>query len=208
MNILDLCFPRNCPVCGGPSDREGRFVCSGCLDRLVMVPPDDGTAAALEFDGIARRLILDFKLRSRLYLKADLADFLEGAAIARYDVARVDAIVPMPLTLLHRFLRGYNQSRLLARELARRLGRTCLEGALKRKGSPRRQSGLDRKARLKNAIGTFSVPERAIPRVRSRTILLVDDIHTTGATLAAAAEALIAAGAKAVWPLALARRGL
>ncbi|MBO6066665.1 MAG: hypothetical protein J6P80_00725 [Kiritimatiellae bacterium] len=52
------------------------------------------------------------------------------------------------------------------------------------------------------------MPERAIPRVRSRTILLVDDIHTTGATLAAAAEALKSAGARDVWPLALARRGL
>lgn len=208
MNILDLCFPRNCPVCGGPSDREGRFVCSGCLDRIVSVPPGDGTAAALEFDGFARRLILDFKLHSRLYLKADLADFLEGAAIARYDVAKIDAVVPMPLTLLHRFLRGYNQSRLLARELALRLGRTCLEGALRRHGSPRRQSGLNREERLQNAIGTFAVPVRAVPWVRSRTILLVDDIHTTGATLAAASKALIDAGAKAVWPLALARRGL
>ena len=206
-SILDLFFPRECPVCGNPSDRPGRHVCSDCLNRFSTVPPDAGIAAALWFDGTARRLIHEFKFRSQLHLREDLVDFLEGAALVHYDVAKVDLVVPIPSVWFRCWLRGYNQSALLAKSLARRLKLPFDPRILRRKGLPRRQASLDSAGRAKNAKGTFKVPVRKSAAVKGKTILLVDDIRTTGATLLEARKTLLAAGAKSVLALALAKTG-
>lgn len=206
-SILDLFFPRECPVCGNLSDRPARHVCADCLNRFPMVPPDAGIPAALWFTGIARRLIHDFKFRARLHILPDLADMLEGAAIAHYDIAKIDMVVPMPCSLVHRLMRGYNQSALLAKDLARRLKRPLAGRVLRRKGFPKRQSSLDESARAENVKGTFKVPPRAASRIAGKTLLLVDDILTTGATFREARKTLLAAGAGGVLPLALATTG-
>ena len=144
-----------------------------------------------------------FKSHQGLWLRDDFTDWLEAAARARFDVAAIDAVLPMPVTLWHRLDRGYNQSAYLARELARRLDRRCEEGVLRRCGHPRRQAGLSEEERIENAKGTF-VARRA-ERVRGRTVLVVDDIMTTGATLSDCARSLKEAGAWRVWCLTVAR---
>ena len=206
-SILDLCFPRNCPVCRNPSDRPDRYICSDCLNRVPLLPPDCDCPAAMHFEVCARELILDFKFRQKLFLKEDLADFLEAAALAHYNVPSVDVVVPMPIPFWRRLLRGYNQSELLARSLARRIRRACRPDLLKRCGFPRQQALLDDEARRRNVKGTFRVPARKAGHLRSRTVLLVDDIRTTGATCEEAAKTLKAAGAAKVLILTLAQAG-
>ena len=98
---------------------------------------------------------------------------------------------------------GFNQCGYLAAELAKRIDRRCAARRLVRIGSPARQGGLDEDARRENVRGTFAAPDPA--GVCGRTVLLVDDIMTTGATFSEAAATLKAAGAARVWCLALAR---
>ncbi|MBR1922076.1 MAG: ComF family protein, partial [Kiritimatiellae bacterium] len=88
-------------------------------------------------------------------------------------------------------------------ELARRIDRRLAKGVVVRTGSPRRQSSLDEDARRENVKGTFAV--RRPELVRGRTLLVVDDILTTGATLGECAKTLAAAGAWRVWGATLAR---
>lgn len=206
-SILDLFFPRNCPVCRNPSDRPGRYICSDCLNRVPLLPPDDNLPAAMHFEGYGRKLILDFKFRQKLFLLEDLTDFLEAAALAHYNVPSVDVVVPMPVPFWRRLSRGYNQSGLLARALARRIDRACRPDLLARRGFPRQQAMLDYEARRENVKGTFRVPARKAGYLRSRTVLLVDDIRTTGATCDEAVSALKAAGAAKVLVLTLAQAG-
>jgi ComF family protein len=205
---LDLVWPRRCEVCGQPVDRESRYVCADCLNRVPFVRPEDGVyeikdaASAVRFECETRQMVLDYKFNRHLWLRDDFADWIEAAALARFDVAAVDLVVPMPTTVRHRLDRGYNPCDLLARELARRIRRACLR-VLARKGKFQRQGSLTEEERIENVKGTFAV--RRPELVRGRTVLVVDDIMTTGATLAECAKTLREAGASRVWSVTLAR---
>lgn len=207
--MLDLVWPRTCEVCGRPVDREGRYICSECLNRIPFIRPGDGVyeiedaASAVRFECETRRMILDYKFNRHLWLKADFADWMEAAACARFDLAAVDVVLPMPTTAYNRLDHGYNQCDFLAEDLARRIDRRSSRRVLARKGHPARQSGLDEEARRENVKGTFAV--RRPELVRGRTVLLVDDIMTTGATLAECGRELKASGAARVWSVTLAR---
>ena len=207
--VLDLLWPRNCEICGRPVDREARYICADCLNRIPFVRPEDGmyeiddAASAVRFECETREMINGYKFRSHIWLKNDFVDWMEAASRAKFDVAAIDAVVAIPTTLGHKLNRGYNQSAMMAEALAKRLERKFLARAVTRIGHPKRQSSLSEEERRENVKGTFAVREPSL--VRGRTILLVDDIMTTGATLSECAKTLKAAGAWRVWCLTLAR---
>lgn len=224
--LLDFIWPRTCEVCGRPADRPGRHVCSDCLNRLPFLPVDgccrccgraaeklsgeflcedcrarrpafDRAASAIQFDGDAREAVNAFKFRGHFWMRDDFADWLEAVVRTRFRVAEIDLVLPMPSTLWHRFDRGYSQCAYLAKALAERLGKPYDGGVLRRKGHPKRQGGLSEEERRENVVGTFAVRRPAA--VRGKTVLVVDDIMTTGSTLSACAGELKASGAVRVW---------
>ena len=162
-----------------------------------------GAASAVRFEGHARRMILDFKFNRHFWLRDDFTDWLEAAARASFDVAAVDAVVPMATTAWHRLDRGFGHTTCLARSLAARLDRRCLANALRRVGRFKRQGGLDEESRRTNVVGTIAVNRPEF--IRGRTVLVVDDIMTTGSTLAECVRVLKSAGAFRVWSLTLAK---
>ena len=230
--ILDFIWPRTCEACGRPVDRPGRHFCSDCLNRLPFTPTDgccrrcgraaekldgeylctdcranrpsfDRAASALQFDGPAREALNAFKFEFHLWLRDDLADWLEGMARAHFKVGEIDLVVPMPSTLWHRINRGYNQCAYLARALAKRLGKPYAPFVLRRKGNPKKQGMLTEEERRTNVIGTFGVLR---PRaIVGKTVMVVDDIMTTGSTLSECAAELKRSGAARVWCVTLAR---
>ncbi len=230
--ILDFIWPRSCEVCKQPVDRPGCYVCSDCLNRLPFAPTDgccrtcgraaeklsgeflcfdcqtnrpafDRVASALNYDLDARTILNDFKFKNHQWLRNDLVDWLEAVTRARFKVGEIDIVLPMPSTLLRRFDRGYNQCAVLGGALAKRLGKPYHERTLVRTGHPKKQGKLSEEERYKNAIGTFAV--RRPKLIRDKTVLVVDDILTTGATLSACAAELKTAGAARVWGVTVAR---
>jgi ComF family protein len=123
-----------------------------------------------------------------------------GAALPREE--RFDMVVPMPLHWVRRWRRGFNQSEVLAREVARRSGIKVVH-AVRRARSTAPQASLSRAGRRRNVRGAFAA-RRGVD-VRGLRILLVDDVLTTGATANACAGALKRAGARYVAVLAVAR---
>ena len=179
---------------------EGADVCETCRRR----PPGwDAGAAAVLYAGPARRVVLAFKHGDRLDMRDTLAEWMLPAGQPLLD--RADLIAPVPLHWRRMLRRRYNQSAELARALARRTGRALVVDLLRRARFTTPQEGLDRHARAANQSGAFAVAPRHAARVAGRSVLLVDDVLTTGATLSACAEALRAAGAARVDVLALAR---
>ena len=213
-------------------DRPSRHVCSDCINRIPFAPVDgccrrcgrdaagldgeflcedcrasrphfDRAASATRYDADARAIVNAFKFRDHLWLRDDLVDWLEGALRARFRVKEIDVVLPMPSTLFHRWNRGYNQCALLARPLARRIGKPYAGFVLRRKGRPRKQSGLDEEERRLNAVDTFAVMRPSA--VAGKTVLVVDDIMTTGATLSECAAELRRAGVDRVWCVTVSR---
>ena len=233
--LADLLWPRVCAArgCGGASDRPGRHLCSRCLavlpfhaahgccrvcgakvatdvrhdfvcEACAAQPPAFACArSALRYEEPADQLLQDFKYHRATWLLPDLADLLEGAVRAKLDFAAVDAVVPVPLHPHRLRERGFNQSGLLAEALARRLDRRFDGRSLVRVADTPHQARLDEAERRRNLRGAFAVPDGSF--VRGRTVLLVDDVMTTGATLSCAARALLDAGAARVWCATVAR---
>ncbi len=149
------------------------------------------------YEGTLRKLIHLLKYSGMRSLALPLGDFL-AAAMPRDRV--FDAVVPVPLHWRRWWQRGFNQSELLGKVIARRRGIPLLK-VLRRGAATRSQAGLSNAQRRENVAGAF----RARRRVAGLRILLVDDVMTTGATAAACARALNKAGARSVSVLTLAR---
>jgi ComF family protein len=148
------------------------------------------------YDGVVRELIHLYKYARIRTLVRPLGNLIYRAMPLD---ERFDAIVPVPMHWMRRWRRGFNQSDLLARTLARRTGLPVVK-ALSRSRATRAQAGLSHRARRANVSRAF----RARP-VEGKRILLIDDVMTTGSTAAACALALKKAGATRVTLLTVAR---
>lgn len=232
--VLDLCFPRLCPLCGEVSDRAERLICWHCFARLPLhtvedavcrccglapegkvdeaflcevcrlTPPQfDRARAAAPFRGGIRVMLHDFKYNHATWLRADLVDLLEGALRTYYDPTQIDLVLPVPLHASRQRKRSYNQAALLAASLARRLRLEMRADLVRRSWSTPTQTRLNARARRENVRGAFRLTQPEW--TRGRTLLVIDDVMTTGATLDAVARCLKAGGAWRVWALAAAR---
>lgn len=197
--LLDLLYP---PRCGG-CDAPGAWLCARCRASLAPAaaprPRHVRSLVALgRFAGPLRQAVHRLKYRREAVLAAPLGDAL-GRAIARGLALgwRADALVPVPLAPARRRDRGYDQSALLARAASRTCG-VPLRPWLCRARPTASQVGLGRAARAANVRGAFAASPAA------GSVVLVDDVATTGATLAECARALRAAGAREVRAVVLA----
>lgn len=169
-------------------------------------PPDyDRARAVARFEGLMRNLVHDFKFRDTHDARKLFGRWLSEAG--KELISDCDLIVPVPLARRRLISRRFNQSQLLAREIAERSGKPIETFALVRTRATKAQVGLTRLERRKNVAGAFAVPESGLGAIAGRRVLLVDDVVTTGATASAAARALKKAGAGQVDVLALALAG-
>lgn len=212
--LLDLLLPPACAAC----DARGAVVCDRCLaairpladprDRFVLADPSCYVGeqvilgmAAFAYEGPVRRALHRLKYAGARDVAAVLADRAQPVGAALFAITGPATLLPVPATPERERRRGYNQAELVARAVgaAARMPAACL---LARSRDTAAQHRLDRAARRSNLRGAIglrpgaSVPER---------VILVDDILTTGATLEACAEALLAAGAREAYAFAIAR---
>jgi ComF family protein len=183
-----------CPLCALPGDGGP---CASCRREA---PPLARTAAWGLYAGGLKTLLHAFKFRGWDLLAEPCGERLADAARDGVLARGADALVPVPSTRRRNRARGYDPAALLAESAGRRL-RLPVRGLLARTRETAPQSGLPAARRHANVEGAFA----ASPSVRGRTVVLVDDVATTGATLFSAARALAEAGAAEVRGLVLAR---
>ena len=197
--FLPVAAPQ-CLTCGHSLGDGG-----GCFNCAVRRPAYDRARALGAYEGVLRAAIHQFKYRDRPQLAAPLGSRLAAFAHANAPALnglRFDALLPVPIHAVRRRGRGYNQSERLARVVAGELGLTLLTNALVRTRATRPQVGLTAETRRTNLAGAFAV--RRSEAVLGKTLLLIDDVVTTGSSLHECALVLKAHGAKAVYALTLA----
>lgn len=222
---LDLLFPevRHCPFCwrainGAGTDglcyecsrkilklsrslpfcpRCGRFtaaaICPNCCDWSDEL---SGVISVVPYDGIFKEKIFDLKFNNKTELALPLGFLMAAKAKDRLIKGRKTIGMPIPLHPLRAEERGYNQSALLARIIMRELNLPYTEDVLIRQRYEKSQISLGRTERRINLRDSFIV--QAAGKIRQKTVILVDDVLTTGATMAEAAKVLAAAGAEDV----------
>ncbi|MEN6561647.1 MAG: ComF family protein [Acidobacteriota bacterium] len=228
-----LFFPSFCRLCHEPLDRPGeKVVCAACLEKLgprrgpvcprcgrfLQDGPEDhlcarclGQAPAFSrhrscgaYGGTLKDVILLFKYRRCAPLSRPLARYAEVCLGSDGPLwLDAEALVPVPLHPARRRERGFNQARLLARDLAALRGIDVVAGALVKTRNVPAQAGLRAGDRERNVRGVYAV--RRPDRVRGRTLVLIDDVTTTGATIRECARVLKEAGAKEVRAITLAQ---
>lgn len=183
--LADLVAPSRCAAC----DLETSLLfCDGCAATTERAT---STEAAFLYGGAIAEAIVRLKYGKR----SDLAGRL-GEAMGEWAPRGIDIVVPVPLHPLRAAERGFNQSALLARPVARRLGVPLGARVLARTRHTPRQAVLDRATRYMNVESAFRCRD---PRaVRGKSVLLVDDVRTTGATLRECRAALTAGGAREI----------
>jgi ComF family protein len=210
--LLAAIAPPRCPACGAPLEGSHDALCAGCARELPWLgahtcvrcalpapcAPCPGVGRAWDeawapyaHEGPARDLVVALKFRG-LLAAADLLAAPLAALPRGRRLLEGATLVPVPADPRRRRRRGFDHAALIAQALARRSGRPLVE-ALHRPAAPR-QLGSGRAARLAGASRAAPVAQDPAPR----RVVLVDDVHTTGATLEACARALRTAGARTV----------
>lgn len=214
--FLRLIYPSLCALCENLLEIQEKGLCAPCQTglakfklgpseekiRLSLRHADEGWSLFRYEEGV-KEILHKIKFERRRDLLAlfatDLADFLKRRA----PLKDYDFLVPVPLDPQRRLEREFNQSGLLAAQLRKFADLALKKGVLYKKRSTPAQSLLGRESRLLNLEKTFEVRKKRL--LRGKSILLIDDIFTTGATLEEAAKTLKNAGAAKVGFLALAR---
>ncbi|MEX1020654.1 MAG: ComF family protein [Litorilinea sp.] len=204
-----------CPTCAQAVEPMPATICAHCgrvSPRAIVQCPlcRAGAFHALEmirsaalFHSTLRAAIHAFKYTGQTALAAPLARYLVTiyAQAPWRDLPHpIDAVVPVPLHATRLAQRGYNQSELLAHAFSRQMALPLAPHWIERVRWTRQQVGLDVAARQANVAAAFV----ATPAVQGKTILLLDDVFTTGATLQACAQAARLAGARQVYGITLA----
>jgi len=199
---LTFIAPPFCASCGAPFDFaiEGALRCAACL---AAPPPYDRARAALVYDEASRGLVLSFKHGDRLQAAAAF-----GAWTARAGaelLAGADLVAPVPLHRWRLLQRRYNQAALIAHHAGKLSGVPHIPDLLERRRATPSQGSMGPSARARNVAGAFRLKPRHAERVRGASIVLVDDVLTTGATAGACVRVLRRAGAARIDVLTLAR---
>lgn len=189
---------RRCLRCALPVPGDIR-TCGGCVREP---PPLDACFAAVDYAYPWAGLVARFKFSADPGWAPALAALMARIPGLQDELRLSDLLLPLPLAPRRLAERGFNQALLLARQLARDKVETQLLLRLRETGS---QATLDRKARHANVKSAFGLEPMRSDEVRGRSVLLVDDVMTSGASLHAAAQALRQAGAARVSAVVLAR---
>jgi ComF family protein len=229
--VLGIVYPPTCIGCGGATG-EPHSLCARCWSQIAFIerpfcerlgtpfaidlgmpllspaaiaepPVFERARAVARYDDVARRLVHRLKYGDRLELARALATMMvrSGAEL----LAEAQVIVPVPLHRWRLWWRRFNQAMALASVVSKASGVPCDPFLLARVKPTKPQVGLSKAQRGENLQGAFRVPAEARPRLEGKRVLLVDDVHTTGATANAASRALLRGGARAVDVLAFAR---
>lgn len=197
--ILHFFFPNRCPVCGEILHCNDKF-CEKCTENIEYYDGSFQINGAVSFNAF---YVYNEKINPAIFLMKDgicgNADFALGTELAEHLMnkgLKADIIIPVPMTKSAIRKRGFNQSILLGRQLERVMNIPLYADIVRKIRSTSAQKTLSRDERLVNLKNAFEVSQPEI--IRGKSVLLIDDVCTTGSTLAEITEVLMKSGANEV----------
>lgn len=211
--IIRLVYPVKCMVCEAILKEESPVcLCEPCRKdlkrygkgffRSAELSPIDGLFAAFYYSGGMETAIQSFKFRNQPRLSGTISRLLYEELEKQSMTPEFDFIIPVPMHPRKKRQRGYNQSELIARQLGEYLNKEVRTDILKKTVYTHPQSRLKKKDRINNLEGAFSVSQDVF--VEGKSVLLVDDVLTTGTTLKTCAEILKEKGVSIIYGIVIA----
>lgn len=199
---LDFVSAPCCACCGFPFEFEveDKTQCTACLAHK---PPFETARAALKYNEASRSIVLGFKHADKTFAVKAFTPWLKRAGA--HMLAEADFLLPVPLHPFRLLARRYNQAALMAFELGKATGVPCLPDALLRTRATHSQGHLSAKERHRNVRRAFAVNPRHKNMLQGKTVILIDDVYTTGSTVRECSKSLLRAGVGRVHILTLAR---
>lgn len=189
-NILDLIYPPVCGICGKLNQNYLCKKCQKVLENQSKFVIDENQdfnqnfnkhLYIFKYEGIIRSMILNYKFNEKSYLYITFVNFLLKNEKFFKILKSYDTIIPVPISSERKNERGYNQSELLAKELAKKLNIECVKNCLIKNKNIIEQSKLTKVERQKNIQGVYILKNKE--KLINKKLLLIDDIFTTGSTV-------------------------
>lgn len=200
-NLCDNCIGKMmwiqdkvCHVCGRPLEEEGVGICYDCAENDKSF---DGGFSCTAYGLYERKIIADFKKSGKAYLARTLGEILYDRIVI--EDLKINGIIPIPVHKERLRTRGFNQTELMGRYLSRKTGWPMITDAVIRVKKTRAMKQLDRWDRAQNMKGAFQVIKP--DKIKNKSLVVLDDIYTTGATMEECCKVLKAHGAQKVYIL-------
>lgn len=184
-NLLNILFPPSCVICG----KIGRkWICPRCklemkneLKYCRIKKKNKKIFFVSFYEGKIRKLLLEFKFTEKPHICNFFAEIISSNEKFSNYIKEYDYIIPVPMFIDNKKLRGYNQSELIAKKLSKKIGVECITDCLEKVKKNQKQSRLTETERAKNVRGVYKI--KSAEKIRDKSILLLDDIYTTGSTV-------------------------
>lgn len=195
--IINLIYPQTCGICGKINNKT---ICSKCniqlkkQEKIGILTKEKLEENSLEmekhfeelmyifkYEGQIRELILDYKFNEKSYMYKTFVNFLLKNKKIFENIKKYDTIVPVPISPKRQKERGYNQSLLIAREIAHKTNLELMNNCLIKTKNIIEQSKLNKEERVQNIYGVYELKNKQL--IENKKILLIDDIYTTGSTV-------------------------
>ena len=187
-SALDYFFP---PICGMCGEINENYICNNCYENIKKIKKCvineynnrnfSKHLYIFRYEGIIRNKIIEYKFEDKGYLYKMFAKIILSDKKTCNFIKKYDVIIPVPISKKRKKKRGYNQSELVANELAQKLNQDIWTGIIIKKKDNKPQSELNKLERIKNVEDIYEINKPI--EVKNKKVLLLDDIYTTGSTV-------------------------
>ena len=210
INLLELVYPNVCGFCNKICKNE---LCNKCKMKIIqhqidiVIKPENKyfkeLISILKYEGIIRDKILQYKFEDKAYIYKTFAKIVLKNKKVCGLLKKYDIIIPVPIHKKRKLQRGYNQTQLIAKEISKNIDIKLCNNVLVKKKNTIAQSKLNKNKRKQNIKGAFKALN--VQNIQGKSVLLFDDIYTTGSTANECSKILKEAGAKTVGVLTIAK---
>lgn len=187
-STLDYFFP---PICGMCGEINENYICNNCYENIKKIKKCvineynnrnfSKHLYIFRYEGIIRNKIIEYKFEDKGYLYKMFAKIILSDKKTCNFIKKYDVIIPVPISKKRKKKRGYNQSELVANELAQKLNQDIWTDIIIKKKDNKPQSELNKLERIKNVEDIYEINKPI--EVKNKKVLLLDDIYTTGSTV-------------------------